>query len=633
MTALELVENYYHHIDVATVIFCIVIGLVIRFGICYSADKKFMLVKIAVVLIFTGSISNVIFEYICKTSANQFGLYYFRALNHICFMISLYLFMLYLKDLLGLKDKYVIGVAHITRIIFVVFTVLDLFSGVTEIGFCYTEQGWKDTMFSFYNGFYLYSVFLLVVMLLFYSHRLIKSVRLTLTFTEIIIALIMTKCAFDNTNTYTSLTYILPVIIVLITLHSNPIDSKTGAMSYRSFTSYVEKNIKKKISMDFLVLQLKNTESNDLPLELGKVLTTFWYDYYSIASFFVLDNDCYVLVIPKVLVNGDTYAIMNNLIHKVFPKYYEIFNLTYKVVGMPDIDFANGGAEVNYMIDYLFKTMEDNSVCILDEDQKDQLKMMYKIRKQLLDIENRQDLDDERVLAYCQPIRNTETGKYDTAEALLRLSIPDEGLFSPTIVIPLAEELGCIHILTKIMLNKVCKELKLMEEEGYSFNRVSVNIAAMELREPGVCNDIIDIIESNGIDPSKIGIELTESQNESDFMLAKEKISKLKNQGMTIYLDDYGTGYSNFERVIKLGFDVVKFDRSILLSAQKDGNVLNMVKSLSESFGNMNYKILFEGVETVGQIDVCNVCGADYLQGFEFSRPIPIAEVREFFEK
>jgi len=102
---------------------------------------------------------------------------------------------------------------------------------------------------------------------------------------------------------------------------------------------------------------------------------------------------------------------------------------------------------------------------------------------------------------------------------------------------------------------------------------------------------------------------------------------------MTIYLDDYGTGYSNFERVTKVGFDVIKYDKSILSLVQEDRNVSSMLMSFAESFKMMDYKILFEGVETQEHVEICNSCGADYLQGFKFSKPIPIGELRGFFKK
>ncbi len=631
MTAMELVENYSYNIDASSIVFCVILLLIIRFVLYFSVDKKFRFVKSAIIFVFFGSLSNILFDVVCKTSGNNYLLYFFRAVNHVSFTSCLYLYILYIDDLLGLKDGYVRAVAHFTRLMFVAFMTLDLCSPFTKIGFCYTEEGWKDSIISFYNGFYVYGMLLLGCMLLFYNHRLIKTVRMSLLSTVGIMGIIMVNGAIKNTNTYTSLTYVLPIVVVLITLHSRPIDFRTGAMNYESFAAYVDRYIKLKIPMDFLVLELKTTNASDVSDELGKVLTTFWYKYYANASFFTLEGDCYVLVVPRTEENGDTLAIMNELFYKVFPPYYRTFNLDYKAIGMPDMDFIHTGIDVKHIVKYLLKSVDENSLTIIDDEKKESLKLMQSVKDVLEDIAKKQDLEDERVLVYCQPIKNTKTGIYDTGEALMRLSIPEQNIVSPMVVIPLAEEFGYIHTLTKIMLNKVCKELKALENEGFEYKRVSVNIAASELKEANLCDEIIEIVKSNGVDPSKIGIELTESQNENDYNRAKEKIAALKKAGMTIYLDDYGTGYSNFERVTKLGFDVVKYDRSILMSAQYDGNISDMLRRFAETFKKMDYKILFEGVETNEQAELCSDWGADYLQGFNYSKPIPIKEVRDYF--
>lgn len=633
MTSVELIQNYSYDIDISSVIFCAILLLIIRFVLYFSIDKKFKFVKRAFLFVLGGAISNILFAVVCKSGGNTFLLYLFKSINHVCFMSCLYLFILYIDDLLGLKDGYVKAVAYFTRSFFVVCLLMDLCSSVTGIGFCYTEQGWKNSALNFYNAFYMYGVALLACMLLFYNHRLIKSVRMSLLSTVGIIGVVMLNGAIRNSNTFTSLTYVLPIVVVLIILHSRPIDIRTGAMNYSSFATYVDRYIKLKIPLDFLVLELINTREADVSEELGKVLTSFWYKYYANASFFSLEDDCFVLAVPRTEENGDTLATMKKLFYDVFPQYYKLFNMNYKILGLPDMGFIHNGDDVKHIVRYLLRCVGENEVDIIDEDKKAQLKLMQSVKEQLTDIVKTQNLEDERVLVYCQPIQNAKTGIYDTGEALMRLSIPEKDVVPPNLVIPLAEEFGYIHMLTKIMLNKVCKELKALEAEGYEFKRISVNIAASELREANFCEEIIGIIRDNGVDPSKIGIELTESQNEKDYEIAKEKISKLKKTGMTIYLDDYGTGYSNFERVTKLGFDVVKYDRSILLSAEKDRNILNMLKSLAESFKQMDYKVLFEGIETPEHVAICDECGTDYMQGFRFSKPIPINDVRNYFVK
>ena len=167
------------------------------------------------------------------------------------------------------------------------------------------------------------------------------------------------------------------------------------------------------------------------------------------------------------------------------------------------------------------------------------------ILQALADINNRRDIDDERVLAFCQPVYNLQTGRFDTAEALMRLKLDGMGLVTPDKFIPLAEDYGYIHMLTEIILHKTCKEIRRLTEEGFQLSRISVNVSALELKDSGFCADISEIISHNGIPGRMIAIELTESRSEKDFIIMKQKIEELRQQGIRFYLDDFGTGYSN----------------------------------------------------------------------------------------
>jgi len=128
-------------------------------------------------------------------------------------------------------------------------------------------------------------------------------------------------------------------------------------------------------------------------------------------------------------------------------------------------------------------------------------------------------------------------------------------------------------------------------------------------------------------------IELTESQTEGDFLIINQKMKVLRDAGMTLYLDDIGTGYSNLDRIVCYDVDVVKFDRFFLLEAEKSSKIVKMISHLSQAFRDLDYKLLYEGVETKEHEEICMNCGADYIQGFKYSKPIPIEELRSFFEK
>ena len=113
----------------------------------------------------------------------------------------------------------------------------------------------------------------------------------------------------------------------------------------------------------------------------------------------------------------------------------------------------------------------------------------------------------------------------------------------------------------------------------------------------------------------------------------KERIETLHAEGIQFYLDDFGTGYSNMERILELPFDIIKFDRSMVIASGQDHRSEQIVKKLAKMFTDFNYFVLYEGVEDNTDENRCLSMAATYLQGFKYSKPIPIEELGGFFEQ
>ena len=107
----------------------------------------------------------------------------------------------------------------------------------------------------------------------------------------------------------------------------------------------------------------------------------------------------------------------------------------------------------------------------------------------------------------------------------------------------------------------------------------------------------------------------------------------LKKDGIKIYLDDFGTGYSNMERIMNLPFDIIKFDRSLVIASQSDERSEEIVGKLAGMFAELHYAVLYEGVEDKDDEKRCINMHASYLQGYKYSRPIPITELKNFFSQ
>ncbi len=163
--------------------------------------------------------------------------------------------------------------------------------------------------------------------------------------------------------------------------------------------------------------------------------------------------------------------------------------------------------------------------------------------------------------------------------------------------------------------------------------RISVNVSVPEFRNENFTKDIEDIIKNSGIPDGKVAIEITESQSDSDFLNINRILDELKDCGMKFYLDDFGTGFSNMERILKLPFDIIKFDRSMVMAGRTDKRSEEIVRRLAGMFSDLEYSVLYEGIEDEEDEKRCIEMSASYLQGYKYSKPIPIGDLRKFFSK
>ena len=339
---------------------------------------------------------------------------------------------------------------------------------------------------------------------------------------------------------------------------------------------------------------------------------------------------------PRFFKELDTIPDYENRLNKIINAFYieyESFKYDFKIVMGESFEEISRRNEYISLIKVIHDHMEMNTVHMIEYEDVERFNKYEQVLKELEDISRKKDLRDPRILTYCQPVYNIKTGKYDTAEALMRLKLPEIGMLYPDRFIGLAEENGYIHVLTQIILQKTCDEIKYLLEKKFEVTRISINVSVLEMRDDQFTEDIRKIINDSGIPKEKIAIEITESQSESDFIVMKNIIEELKDDGIKFYLDDFGTGYSNMERIMGLPFDIIKFDRSLVLASEKNKRSEKMVESLAGMFSELDYSVLYEGIEDENDEKRCINMHASYLQGYKYSKPIPMIELKRFFSK
>ncbi|MEA5574955.1 EAL domain-containing protein [Anabaena sp. UHCC 0451] len=254
------------------------------------------------------------------------------------------------------------------------------------------------------------------------------------------------------------------------------------------------------------------------------------------------------------------------------------------------------------------------------------------LKKAILETDLYQALNRNEFQLYYQPQVNTQTGKVVCVEALIRWHHPEHGIISPAEFIPIAEESGFIITLGEWIIKTACTQIKTLQSEGENDLNIAVNISACQLRTENFSEKIIDIINETEIDPRTLELELTETVFIHDIESVKQKLNNLSSQGIKISIDDFGTGYSSFKYLQEFCFHNLKIDRYFISNIDKLKNKQALVKSIMQTADNLNLSIIAEGVETENELDWLMKNNCDIVQGYFFSPPLPIEELKKFLQ-
>ena len=239
---------------------------------------------------------------------------------------------------------------------------------------------------------------------------------------------------------------------------------------------------------------------------------------------------------------------------------------------------------------------------------------------------------DELSLNY-QPIIDLETGTAIGFEALVRWYHPVQGNIPPNIFIPIAESKGMIVEIGEWVLRKACQQTALWRAE---FNRdlvVSVNVSMRQLASKGFVETVIDALRSTQLPPHCLKLEVTESLLMQQPAETLSKLHELKETGVTIAIDDFGTGYSSLSYLHQMPLDVLKIDRSFVNGMFDSGKHLAIVRAILALASSLQLKVIAEGVETIEQLQQLQVLGCEMVQGYYFSRPIPVASAAQLLQQ
>jgi diguanylate cyclase (GGDEF)-like protein/PAS domain S-box-containing protein len=213
-------------------------------------------------------------------------------------------------------------------------------------------------------------------------------------------------------------------------------------------------------------------------------------------------------------------------------------------------------------------------------------------------------------------------------EALIRWRHPQQGMVPPQQFIGIAEETGLINPIGRWVLREACRQTRRLLDEFGRPIRVSVNVSARQLAQPGFVAEVREALADAGLAPSSLELELTESALIDDLERTAAMLAELQALGVKLAVDDFGTGYSGLAYLRRLPIDVLKLDRSFVL--QDDGRIsaFDFVKAFVDMAHALQMSVVAEGVETAEVLDFLRAASCDEAQGYLLGRPLPLAELR-----
>ena len=241
----------------------------------------------------------------------------------------------------------------------------------------------------------------------------------------------------------------------------------------------------------------------------------------------------------------------------------------------------------------------------------------------------RQAIRGNQLAVHYQPIVDCLSGQPIGLEALVRWQHPQLGFISPERFVGLAERNGFVGELDSWVARRACQDLVELLAAGHDL-RVAINCSALNLGSPFLPKVVARILADTGLAPSRVSLEVTENALMNDFVAAVRNLEQLRQLGLKISIDDFGSGYSSLAYLSKLPLDTLKIDRAFVREIAEQANDRAITAAIVAMAHKLQLKVVAEGVEDRTQLAHLQDNRCDYIQGYLFSRPLPLPALRDW---
>jgi diguanylate cyclase (GGDEF)-like protein len=239
-----------------------------------------------------------------------------------------------------------------------------------------------------------------------------------------------------------------------------------------------------------------------------------------------------------------------------------------------------------------------------------------------LETELKHAIENNELILHYQPKVNLHDGMIYSVESLIRWNHPERGLVSPGTFIPLAEQTGLITDIGYWIMRTACKQCKVWHDNNIEI-KIAVNLSVEQFKDENLYENVVAILDETGVDIRLMELEVTESLTIEDTDKSIALLTKFRDKGLGITIDDFGTGFSSMSYLQKLPINKLKIDKSFIDNVHLDDDSASIVRAIVGLAHALSLSVVAEGVEEEAQYDFLKTINCDEIQGFYFSKPLP----------
>jgi diguanylate cyclase (GGDEF)-like protein len=348
-------------------------------------------------------------------------------------------------------------------------------------------------------------------------------------------------------------------------------------------------------------------------------------------------GDEFAVLVEDITDVGDAVVAARRVL-EVFRRPYSVAGRELRIkasVGIAtNLEFPTDGPSLLMQADvamyYAKRATSGEGYCVFELSMQEEVAERHALREDL-----RLALERGELTNVYQPIVSLQTGRVLGTEALVRWNHPERGLVSPAYFITVAEESGLIVDLGRWVLGSACRQLREWHREFPEAAplMVSVNLSALQLRQPGFVDDVVRVLQEVDLDARHLTLEITESTFMEDTRTAIARLRELRGLGIRVELDDFGTGYSSLSILRDLPLDGLKIDKSFVDGIRDLADRPVFLQAIVRLAQALDLNMVAEGIEHQVQADALTAIGCQRGQGYLFLHPEPAERMTEFLRQ